>query len=1183
MIPLVPTLALAMLSFICSAFVILRIVISILPPGPFSRHVPPSEFGLPNFRSLTPADKSHIWLATCDLAALVLFVWQAIDETTGGPQDFAAATDAGSAARLWLAITLRPTCLLVVSALTLLHVRLGRPVSFGWKHWILWAPLIIMVATGAGVATTLAAIDKSSLFVGLAAYSTAVAVLSSACFVSLIATLVMIKRNLTRSDGPTDQWPPMRQVEEKPRPSFATEDVDGLRDGSSWITSNASSRRDSISAFSFSTHHSVRPPTPTSMRIKRAMAASQPSVAPKSSFWFGPATPGTAPSGAREASVPPVPPLPSPYGPTPISPTGMAINDDVDPFRREETPIPPEHHHHQRLRMGSQTSWLTSNSGNSEATLSAWSFPTTHATHAGANEYAAVRPNTPVPSTPYATELPPTSTAVSRPITPALSSAQVLGGYGYAPEAARAEKGVGSIATVPSGDLDVSVYRTVGWLVTIWVPLALALPYFFAVSPHGVTPSVASILLVLSSTLSSPILAFNILFRSPIPIPSGLFESYSEPPSIVNRAPSPGGLERLSREYKRSGSVTVVEGKRSTDVWLVNGDAKDGQGKVGRAMGMLQPKPKLSVMPIQDEEEPVTPPLPIQYEDTPAPTVPPTPASATSAEMGRIRKESKASSYYSGADASIQHAARVMVAQKHYSALAKTFVLPPSPEQRASMAAAAAVTSAASGVRLINTTGHLRSRSTSSVNSAQMPLSAPPNLPLPPTPPSVKNARLAKMRKTHKRSQSSVSLPTVPGANDSGFSFGAVDDVNQIDALSAKVLPILVPGLKVGEGMKITPDWNRPRAGTLARHGRVSDAPTSPGNGDWSSIGEFSSPEVHSTPLKNGRGLRTKKVSGHKRHHFSMPSLSLGKDAFHISNWEIEQDVNVATEEGKRHDALAMPHLLDVVKEEDERRPVSLDVPAGVDTARSSLLTLLEKAIAPVPPSASSEVTLFDWDAATGPQAESTPHDHKARARKVAQEAVPPLPTASTRRSSIVYVRSDDQPAVGTERPQSKRSSIVYVKSGDENAPPAEGANVQRSTSGRFAQWGARAVRPLKPKANKGKVSPPPSGQSSSPTGLRPLSLLQERNANVSTESAHGVRPLTLGRKKKLQEGMDPVAENAALAEVGNTNAGLKPLKLARSETAKKRGLLMNHAGVPDVVVRPPSASEHVGFGYSFR
>jgi hypothetical protein len=365
-------------------------------------------------------------------------------------------------------VTLRPTCLLIVSALTLLHVRLARPVAFGWKHWILWAPMLIMVGTGTGIATTLASINQTSLFVGLAAYSTGVAVLSSVCFVSLIVTLVMIKRNLARVNEPTGPWPPMGQVEEKPRPSFATEDIDNLRDGSSWITSNASSRRDSISAFSFSTHHSVRPPTPTSVRIKRAMAASQSTVAPKSSFWFGPAPPASG-VVVRETSVPPVPPLPSPYGPTPISPTGMAINDDVDPFRREETPVPPEHQ--QRPRMGSQTSWLSSNSGASEATLSAWSFPTTHATHVGSHEYSAVRPNTPMPSTPYATDMPPTSTAVSRPITPALSNAQVLGGYGYAPEAARAEKGNDSLSTVPSGDLDVSVYRTVGWLVSIWVPL----------------------------------------------------------------------------------------------------------------------------------------------------------------------------------------------------------------------------------------------------------------------------------------------------------------------------------------------------------------------------------------------------------------------------------------------------------------------------------------------------------------------------------------------------------------------------------------------------------------------------------------------------------------------------------------------------------------------------------------
>ena len=41
MIPLVPTLALAFLSFTCSVFIILRIVIPILPPHPLSRRVAP--------------------------------------------------------------------------------------------------------------------------------------------------------------------------------------------------------------------------------------------------------------------------------------------------------------------------------------------------------------------------------------------------------------------------------------------------------------------------------------------------------------------------------------------------------------------------------------------------------------------------------------------------------------------------------------------------------------------------------------------------------------------------------------------------------------------------------------------------------------------------------------------------------------------------------------------------------------------------------------------------------------------------------------------------------------------------------------------------------------------------------------------------------------------------------------
>ena len=75
------------------------------------------------------------------------------------------------------------------------------------------------------------------------------------------------------------------------------------------------------------------------------------------------------------------------------------------------------------------------------------------------------------------------------------------------------------------------------------------------------------VMFVLSVTLSSPLLALNILVRSPIPIPTGLIGTHTEPPTAVVRAPSlteaPGTYHS---GYKRSGSVTVIEGRPSGDV-----------------------------------------------------------------------------------------------------------------------------------------------------------------------------------------------------------------------------------------------------------------------------------------------------------------------------------------------------------------------------------------------------------------------------------------------------------------------------------------------------------------------------------------------------------------------------------------------------------------------------------------
>ncbi|KAI0340897.1 hypothetical protein BDW22DRAFT_365380 [Trametopsis cervina] len=1151
MFPLIPTLVLALVSFLSSAFVILRIVIPILPPHPLSRRVPPSEFGLPNFKTLSPADKSHLWLASLDIVALIIFIWQAITEYAGGASGFAVASDPMSAVKLWLAMTLRQSCLLIVAALTLLHVRMGHSVAFGKFHWMLWAPTLLLITASTAMAGIMAGTGVQSFFWGLLGYSVSIAVLSTVAFACLIGTLVIIRRNLTTLSDMREPWPPAHPESEKPRPSFDTIDVDALKDGSSWITSRASSRHESISAFSFSTHHTshsrMHSNASSRIHVNPAMA-SNPSIPPKSSFWFNAGTPGNG----RSSPVPPVPPLPAPYRPT--TSQSYNVDSDPDPFRGPDP----------RTRMGSQSSWLTEPSGY-QPTLSAWSFP-------------ASQPGSPYPSTPdlhtqflQSTDLP--STTVHR-LTPAMATADVLGGYGYSGEASRAESGA-TISTLPGSEVDVSVYRAIGWLITIWVPMVLSLPYFVVVNPSVATAAPWAVyLMVISVTISSPLLAANILFRSPLPIPSGLFDSPIDPPSIVMRAPSPAST--YIHEYKRSGSVTVVEGRRSGDVWLAKGDAVEGKSKLGRAMGLLQPKPKLSVMPLQEQEfkdVPLTPPLPIQDADDQS-TVPATPQSASNAEfgmqqeMGMRKKDSKASSYYSTNEENF--ATKIMIAQRHYSTLAMTMVLPPSPERRASEEFAATTAVDTGNGENAKQGGHLRARSVSSIASVpRSPSSGPPLSPLPPTPPTLKNfkAKAAAKRLAHRKSYSS----TVDE-----FSFGPIDndDVNEIDALSAGLLPLLVPGLKVGTDVKITKDWKRtPSVTSKDGKTRRSRVPSEMGG----TSGDFSAHE-----RKTQTQVRSSKTSAHKRHHFSLPSLSLGKDGVHaLSMWR--NDLNEAIESYQsgatnpidelRRNTVYGPELTDsrlnVLREEDEHsrpsspgvyRPQSagfldsLDAPESVRRVdRNSLATLISALDQELkmPPSAASDITLFDFNPAVDGLAQSTPHESKIQPRR-STEAPPPVPQLPSKAS--------------------KRSSIVYIKS-DENAPP-----VTAASSSTFTQWSTQAVQPLIPKSKAQKLklkasklenleNQPPSSKK----GLRPLSLLQTHDTNVDIDlSSNGTQPLSLGGKGKH-------SKKAARGDTENVRResslkrALKPLRLVRNETTKERATLRQREVIPAVVVRPPS------------
>ena len=389
-----------------------------------------SEFGLPSFRTLTPADKSHLWLVSFDILALVLFLWQAINESLGRASDYADAQDANSAVRLWLAMSVRQTCLLVVSCTALLHVRMGHSVSLGAMHWIVWTPTLLFAIISTVVAGVLARAGAHTLFVGLFGYSTALALLSSGAFIWLIATLVIIKKNLAALNDFSDNCPPAREFKGKPRPSFVTEDIDAVRDGgSSWITSNTSSLHDPISNWSFTTHSNYTSHPGSACAIHPA-AASHPSIPAKSSFWFGTVTPGSAS---------PVPPLASPYRPS--SPTSIVFGTDSDPFRREAP-------------LNRSDSWLTSDSGTKHTADTQWNFSITgpdasrHDLRSGLQNYKR-----------------------SRPVPLNIANAKVLGGYasGFVPGSSEAEKGLASLA-VDGNDIDISGSRVLGWLFMVWVP-----------------------------------------------------------------------------------------------------------------------------------------------------------------------------------------------------------------------------------------------------------------------------------------------------------------------------------------------------------------------------------------------------------------------------------------------------------------------------------------------------------------------------------------------------------------------------------------------------------------------------------------------------------------------------------------------------------------------------------------
>ena len=398
---------------------------------------------------MSPADKSHLWLASLDVVSIAMFVWQALAEYFGSVSGLGVASDPASAIRLWLATTLRQNCLLIVAALTLFHVRMGHSVGFGKLHWMLWTPALLLVGISTALAGVFAKLGIQSFFWGLLGYSTLVAGLSSIAFACLIGTLLIIRRNLAALHDIRDTSPPTQTGSDGRHHALDTVDLNALKDGSSWLTSPATSRLDSIPAFSFSTRHTShsRMQSSTSSRVlTNTVITSNLSTPAKAQLWSDSIPPHS--KDGRLSPIHPISPLATPYD---------SSTYDVGSYPDQGLNSSPP-------RQGGQSSWLTEPS-TSQVTMSAWSFPPSS-------------PGSPLfPAPGLHSECLKTSERVpmmpSTRSSPAIVPAHILGGYGRVGETARVDNVTGETA-LPGTELDVSLYRALGWLVTIWAPMVIS-------------------------------------------------------------------------------------------------------------------------------------------------------------------------------------------------------------------------------------------------------------------------------------------------------------------------------------------------------------------------------------------------------------------------------------------------------------------------------------------------------------------------------------------------------------------------------------------------------------------------------------------------------------------------------------------------------------------------------------
>ena len=386
---------------------------------------------LPTFIKLTfsrlsssSAGKSYVWLALSDIFGVAVFVWEAFSQwfdSSSEPSSTSSRVTSRSAARLWLALTFRQTCFLIISALILIDVRRRKSVSFGYAHSYLWVPVLLIASVSTVAAGLIANRIPGSFLIGYIVYSSTTAVLNTFIFGSLVGGLIIIKRSLANFEleqARKDSKPIGEAPAEKP-PQLAL-DIEAIREGSLWISIGSSHRRDGPN-HPFSSYSTISSRT----RATRNMAVSPDQAIPsRSAVWN---LQGTHSTSSRN--------------PSPRRDDAHANDFGYAPFRNRTQSLRAAAAAAAALTVSSQGSWISSSFG-TRPTLSAWSYPTQRSS--------------------------PHSQAQS-----VREDAIALASDDRVPSASQAERGTSSpvSAAARSQDIEVSTLRILAWLAGVWAPL----------------------------------------------------------------------------------------------------------------------------------------------------------------------------------------------------------------------------------------------------------------------------------------------------------------------------------------------------------------------------------------------------------------------------------------------------------------------------------------------------------------------------------------------------------------------------------------------------------------------------------------------------------------------------------------------------------------------------------------